>query len=95
MEKYKKEGKCFKCGKIGHKYKMCLLRKAQKETPKVSFISFESKDSNVHALFHKWGKIQNQNAFILMDPSSTNNVISFELAQKLGTKTKEIGNNDE
>ena len=44
MEKYKKEGKCFQCGKMGHTYKMCPLRKAQKETPKVIFISFESKE---------------------------------------------------
>ena len=80
MEKYKKEGKCFRCDKTGHTYKMCPLRKEQKKTPKVSFISFESKDSNVQALYHIWGKIKNQNALILMDPILTHNMISSELA---------------
>ena len=82
----------FRCGKTGHTYKMCpLLRKAQKETPKISFISFESKDSNVHALCHIWGKTHNQNVFILMDPGSTHNMISSELVRKLRIKTKDLG----
>ena len=45
----------------------------------------------MHALCHIWGKIQNQNAFIFMDPGSIHNMISSELAWKLGIKTKELG----
>ena len=91
MANYKKEGKCFRCSKTGHTYKMCPIRKAQKDSSKVSLISFESKYSNVHALCHIWGKIQKQNAFILMDPGSTHNMISSELVRKLGIKAKELG----
>ena len=90
MEKYKKEGKCFRCSKIGHTYKKCPLRKAKKEPPRVSFISFESKHSDVHALCNICGKIQNQNTFFLMDLGSTHNRISSDLEWKLGIKTKEL-----
>ena len=64
-------------------------KESTKGNPKVSFISFESK--YVHALFHIWGKIHNQNVLILMDLGSTHNMISSELAQKLGIKTKDLG----
>ena len=91
LEAYKKEGKCFRCGKMGHTYKTCLQRRAPKDPPQVSSILCDSKSPKANALCHVWGKIWDQNAFILMDLGTTHNLISRELAQKLGIKTEEMG----
>ena len=37
------------------------------------------------------GRVQNQEALILFDPSSTHNFISIKVAQCLGISTKELG----
>ena len=42
-------------------------------------------------LCYAWGKVRDQDAFILFDPGSTHNLISVELAQKLGIRTEEMG----
>ena len=38
-----------------------------------------------------WGKVRDQSAFILLDPGSTHNFISVELAQRLGIQIEEMG----
>ena len=42
-------------------------------------------------LLYTWGRVQDQSAFILLDPGSTHNFISVELAQKLGINDEEMG----
>ena len=42
-------------------------------------------------LCYSWGKVRDQGVLILFDPGSTHNLISLELAQKLGIKTEELG----
>ena len=42
-------------------------------------------------LSYVWGKIWDQHALILMDPSSTHNKISMELAEKLEIKVGDMG----
>ena len=40
---------------------------------------------------YAWGKICDQDAFILFDPEASHNFISIELAQRLGVTTEELG----
>ena len=42
-------------------------------------------------LLYTWGRVWDQSAFILLDPGSTHNFMSIELAQKLGVNIKEMG----
>ncbi|MCO5601712.1 hypothetical protein L7F22_055835 [Adiantum nelumboides] len=93
MERYRKENRCFQCGTTGHTYRECPQRNTKHETPKVSNVITPSFDDSQEAneLCYAWGKIQDQHALILMDPGSTHNIISTELAEKLGIKVGEMG----
>ena len=42
-------------------------------------------------ILYTWGRVRDQSAFILLDPGSTHNFISIELAQKLGINAQEMG----
>ena len=42
-------------------------------------------------LCYVWGKVRDQSALILLDPGSTHNFISVDLAQCLGISTDEVG----
>ncbi len=93
LERYKKENRCYRCSTIGHSYRECPQRKAQHETPKVSNVSIpQEKDiPDANQLCYVWEKIRDQHALMLMDPGSTHNIISKELAEKLGIKAGELG----
>ena len=51
----------------------------------------EQETKRFTSLCYVWGKVRDQNALILLDPRSTHNFISQELAQHLGIHTKELG----
>ena len=42
-------------------------------------------------LLYTWGRVRDQSAFMLLDPGSTHNFISVELAQRLGINAKDMG----
>ena len=42
-------------------------------------------------LLYTWERVRDKSAFILLDPSSTHNFISVELAQRLGIGVEEMG----
>ena len=42
-------------------------------------------------LLYTWRRVQDQSAFMLLDPGSTHNFISVELAQRLGINDKDMG----
>ena len=77
---------------IGHTYCECPQHKTKCENPKVSNVMTTSFDDSQKAnqLCYVWGKIQDQHALILMDPGSTHNIISMELAKKLGIKVGDM-----
>ncbi|MCO5572361.1 hypothetical protein L7F22_026114 [Adiantum nelumboides] len=93
MERYRKENRCFRCGMTGHTYRECPQRNTKRKTPKVSNVITPSFDDSQEAneLCYACGKIRDQHALILMDPGSTHNIISTELAEKLGIKVGEMG----
>ena len=64
-----------------------------KEAPEASSIEAnEVKDPQASQLCYAWGRIRDQDAFILFDPGATNhNFISIELAQRFGITTEELG----
>ena len=49
------------------------------------------KDPRASQLCYAWGRIRDQDAFILFDPGANHNFISIELAQRLGITTEELG----
>ncbi|MCO5601931.1 hypothetical protein L7F22_056057 [Adiantum nelumboides] len=93
LERYHKDNQCFKCGEQGHAYQACPQRNARNEQPRASII--EAPKEDVHCkgspLSYAWGKVREHNAFILFDPGSTHNFISYELAAKLGIQEFEMG----
>ena len=81
LEKYHKENYCFRCGEQGHSYRNCP--KKTQGTPQASHILSSHNDEAVQSssqLLYTWGRVRDQSAFILLDPSSTHNFISVELA---------------
>ena len=46
---------------------------------------------NANQLCYVWGNIRDEHALILMDPGSTHNIISMELAKKLGIQVGDMG----
>ncbi|MCO5569291.1 hypothetical protein L7F22_023003 [Adiantum nelumboides] len=92
MERYKKENRCYKCGKIGHISRACPKQQQRKKTPQATQILYPTKEAKeASQLCFAWGKVRDMNSLILFDPGSTHNFISIELAQKLGIQTEEMG----
>ncbi|MCO5594398.1 hypothetical protein L7F22_048428 [Adiantum nelumboides] len=92
MERHKKENRCYKCGETGHISRACPKRQQRKETPQATQILYPTKEAKeASQLCFAWGKVRDMNSLILFDPGSTHNFISIELAQKLGSQTKEMG----
>ncbi|MCO5606653.1 hypothetical protein L7F22_060841 [Adiantum nelumboides] len=93
LERYRKENKCFNCGEQGHYYRSCPQRNTRNEQPRASM--FEAPKEDVHCkgspLSYAWGKVREHDAFILFDPGSTHNIISLELATKLGVQDFDMG----
>ena len=50
-----------------------------------------SKEPQVRQLFKSWGKLEDQSALFLFDPSSTDNFISLEMANALKLKMEQMG----
>ncbi|MCO5605181.1 hypothetical protein L7F22_059361 [Adiantum nelumboides] len=90
LERYRKENKCFKCGEQGHSYRSCIQRNTRNEQPRASIV--EAPKEEVHCkgspLSYAWGKVREHDAFI--DPGSTHNFISLELAAKVGVQDFEM-----
>lgn len=81
VERYKKENLCFKCGEQGHNYHAWPLKGAKKEPPQATqILSTPVENSWASQLRYVWGKIRDQNAFMLLDLGSTHKFISVELA---------------
>ncbi|MCO5607614.1 hypothetical protein L7F22_061811 [Adiantum nelumboides] len=93
LERYHKDNRCFKCGEQGHAYRACPQRNARNGQPRASII--EAPKEDVHCkgspLSYAWGKVREDDAFILFDPGSTHNFISHELAAELGIHEFEMG----
>ncbi|MCO5577514.1 hypothetical protein L7F22_031345 [Adiantum nelumboides] len=93
LECYHKDNRCFKCKEQGHSYRTCPQRNARNEQPRASII--EAPKEDVHCkgtpLSYAWGKVRDNDVFILFDPSSTHTFISHELATKLGIQEFEMG----
>ena len=88
---YRKENWCFRCGEQGHNYRN--YPKKTQGTPQVAHILSNHDDEvpSSSQLLYTWGRVRDQSAFILLDPSSTHNIILDDLAQKLGINAKEMG----
>ena len=93
LDQYRKAHKCFRCGEQGHTYRECPKKGYNnKEAPEASqVVANEVEDSEASQLCYAWGRIRDQDAFMLFDPGSTHNFISIELAQRLGISTDELG----
>ena len=92
LERYRKENRCFKCSKQGHNYRNCPQRRTKNDTLQATnILSTTIENAKALQLCYVWGKIRDQSAFILLDPGSTHNFISVELAQRLGIQTEEMG----
>ena len=76
---------------VGHSYRNCP--KKTQATSQASHI-LSTHDDEVPSssqLLYTWGRVRDQNAFILLDLGSTHNFISIELVQRLGINTQEMG----
>ena len=84
LEKHRKENRCFRCGEHGHTYRQCPKKgNNNKEAHEAStIVANEVEDPKASQLCYAWGRIRDQDAFILFDPGSTHNFISIEVAQK-------------
>ena len=92
LERRKKENRCFGCGETGHMSRACPNKGAKKEVPQATqILSHEVENPQASQLCYVWGKIRDQSAFMLLDPGSTHNFISTELAQRLGIQYDEMG----
>ena len=93
LDQYRKAHKCFQCGEQGHTYRECPKKVYNnKEALEASqVVANEVEDPKASQLCYAWGRIRDQDAFILFDPGSTHNFISIELAQRLGISTDELG----
>ena len=92
MESYRKENKCFKCGEKGHSYRTFPKRSAKKENLQASMAHTKPMFSqDASRLCYAWRKVRDQDSLILFDPGSTHNLISKELAAKLGIHEHEMG----
>ncbi|MCO5604844.1 hypothetical protein L7F22_059018 [Adiantum nelumboides] len=93
IERYRKDNRCFKCGEQEHAYRACPQRNACNEQPRASII--ETPKEDVHCkgspLSYAWGKVRENDAFILFDPGSTDNFISHESVGRLGIQEFEMG----
>ena len=94
MEKYQKENRCFRCGEQGHNYRNCPKKNGLKDTPQVTHVlsngDKEEEDGGRSTLCYLWGYIRDQNSLILLDPGSTHNFISQELAKCLEIYIEEL-----
>ena len=90
LEKYQKENRCFRCREQGHSYHKCP-KKTQGTPQAVHILSNHDDDvPSSSQLCYTWGRIRDQSAFILLDPSTTHNFIAVELAQRLGINVEEM-----
>ena len=71
MDWYQKKNQYFWFGKIGHTYCEFPQCNTKCKTPKVSNVMATSFDDlqEVYQFCHVWGKIQDQHALILINPS--------------------------
>ena len=94
MKNYLDEGKCFKCGEIGHVKANCPLN-APKPPPSSSAVpdvqGNTTKEGQERVLLKAWGSLNNQRVLILFDPGSTDNFISLETADDLQIQPNRLG----
>ncbi|WP_447383724.1 retropepsin-like aspartic protease, partial [Streptococcus pseudopneumoniae] len=85
--------RCFKCGELGHAYRSCPQLNARNEQPRASLVEAPQEDvqSKGSSLSYAWGKVREHDSLILFDNGSTHNLISLELAEKLGVRPQEMG----
>ncbi|MCO5551582.1 hypothetical protein L7F22_005087 [Adiantum nelumboides] len=93
LEQYRKDHRCFKCGETGHSYRDCPTKKQpKKDTPQATEVIAQGSEGHQGAsLCFAWGKVRDQDAFMLFDPGSTHNYISQDLTSKLGIHSLEMG----
>ena len=89
----KEDSMFFWCGIIGHTYCEFLKHNTKYKSPKVRKVMTTSFDDlqRANQLCYIWGKTRDQHALILMDLGSTHNIISMQLAEKLGIKVGDMG----
>ena len=92
LNQLRRDNKCFTCSEVGHMSKDCPRKKPKHEPPQATTIMFQDEEKEAASkLCFAWGKVRDQNSFILFDPGSTHNFISVELEKKLGIQTEEMG----
>lgn len=81
-DKYKREGRCYRCGEKGHPYFKCPMGTTNNSQNKDKK-GIHNVDSTAQGLMKSWGSVQDKQCLFLFDAGSSFNLISHQLAQEL------------